>query len=206
MTGSQNSTIFDYAAQTVNVTPGAGSAAPSAGDYTGLLRQRVKLNNILNSDLLSAMPKKYIKSISDESMKVRRTFDARSVASNSVSITLPANEQFEAINDANYTITVLAGSNSTHPVGDQVTINTTNSSAVGYTTRATGLSTLNIENLTNITSIKVTATISKNVTTKKTKAGQQMFVLKVNKTIENLDKQNFGLLLSLIHISEPTRR
>ena len=138
LTGSQNSTIFDYGAQTVNVTPGAGSAAPSAGDYTGLLRQRVKLNNILNSDLLSAMPKKYIKSISDESMIVRRTFDARSVASNSVSITLPANEQFEAINDANYTITVLAGSNSTHPVGDQVTINTTNSSAVGYTTRATG--------------------------------------------------------------------
>ena len=84
------------------------------------------------------MPKKYIKSISDESMKVRRTFDARSVASNSVSITLPANEQFEAINDANYTITVLAGSNSTHPVGDQVTINTTNTGAVGYTTRATG--------------------------------------------------------------------
>ena len=199
LTGSQNSTIFDYGAQTVNVTPGAGSAAPSAGDYTGLLRQRVKLNNILNSDLLSAMPKKYIKSISDESMKVRRTFDARSVASNSVSITLPANEQFEAINDANYTITVLAGSNSTHPVGDQVTINTTNSSAVGYTTRATGLSTLNIENLTNITSIKVTATISKNVTTKKTKAGQQMFVLKVNKTIENLDKQNFGLLYSNLY-------
>ena len=199
LTGSQNSTIFDYGAQTVNVTPGAGSAAPSAGDYTGLLRQRVKLNNILNSDLLSAMPKKYIKSISDESMKVRRTFDARSVASNSVSITLPANEQFEAINDANYTITVLAGSNSTHPVGDQVTINTTSSSAVGYTTRATGLSTLNIENLTNITSIKVTATISKNVTTKKTKAGQQMFVLKVNKTIENLDKQNFGLLYSNLY-------
>ena len=199
LTGSQNSTIFDYGAQTVNVTPGAGSAAPSAGDYTGLLRQRVKLNNILNSDLLSAMPKKYIKSISDESMKVRRTFDARSVASNSVSITLPANEQFEAINDANYTITVLAGSNSTHPVGDQVTINTTSSSAVGYTTRATGLSTLNIENLTNITSIKVTAKISKNVTTKKTKAGQQMFVLKVNKTIENLDKQNFGLLYSNLY-------
>ena len=38
LTGSQNSTIFDYAAQTVNVTPGAGSAAPSAGDYTGVTK------------------------------------------------------------------------------------------------------------------------------------------------------------------------
>ena len=145
LTGSQNSTIFDYGAQTVNVTPGAGSAAPSAGDYTGLLRQRVKLNNILDANLLSAMPKKYIKSISDESMIVRRTFDARSVASNSVSITLPANEQFLSdINSSNYTITVLAGSNSTHPVGDQVTINTTNTGAVGYTSLATGLNTINI--------------------------------------------------------------
>ena len=133
LTGSQNSTIFDYAAQTVNVTPGAGSAAPSAGDYTALLRYRSKLNNITNADLLSAMPKKYIKSISDESMIVRRTFDARSVASNSVSITLPANEQFQSISDENYTITVLAGSNSTHPVGDQVTINTTSSSCLLYT-------------------------------------------------------------------------
>ena len=146
------------------------------------------------------MPKKYIKSISDESMIVRRTFDARSVASNSVSITLPANEQFLSdINSSNYTITVLAGSNSTHPVGDQVTINTTNTGAVGYTSLATGLNTINIDNLTNITSVKVTATISKNVTTKKTKAGQQMFVLKVNKTIENLDKQNFGLIYSNLY-------
>ena len=51
LTGSQNSTIFDYGAQTVNVTPAVnvtvGSAAPSAGDYTGLLRQRVKLNDII---------------------------------------------------------------------------------------------------------------------------------------------------------------
>ena len=200
LTGSQNSTIFDYGAQTVNVTPGAGSAAPSAGDYTGLLRQRVKLNNINNADLLSAMPKKYIKSISDESMIVRRTFDARSVASNSVSITLPANEQFQSISDENYTITVLAGSNSTHPVGDQVTINTTSSGAIGYTTfTSADRTTIQIENLTNITSVKVTATISKNVTTKKTKAGQKMFVLKTNKTIENLDKQNFGLQYSNLY-------
>ena len=200
LTGSQNSTIFDYAAQTVNVTPGAGSAAPSAGDYTALLRQRAKLNNLDNADLLSAMPKKYIKSISDESMIVRRTFDARSVASNSISITLPANEQFQSISDENYTITVLAGSNSTHPVGDQITINTTNSGAIGYTTfTSADRTTIQIENLTSITSVKVTATISKNVTTKKTKAGQQMFVIKVNKTIENLDKQNYGLVYSNLY-------
>ena len=36
LTGSQISTIFNYAAQTVNVTPGPGGAAPSAGSADGL--------------------------------------------------------------------------------------------------------------------------------------------------------------------------
>ena len=200
LTGSQISTIFDYQAQTVNVTPGPGAAAPSAGTVAALLRQRSRLNNVQNADLLSEMPKKYIKSISDESMIVRRTFDAQTVASNSISITLPENEQFQAISDTNYTFTVLAGTNSTHPVGDQITINTTNTGAIGYTTfTSSDRTTIQIDNLTNITSIKVTATISKNVTQRKTKSGQQMFVLKVNKTIENLDKQNYNLTYSNLY-------
>ena len=80
------------------------------------------------------------------------------------------------------------------------TINTTSSGAIGYTTfTSADRTTIQIENLTSITSIKVTATISKNVTTKKTKAAQQMFVLKTNKTIENLDKQNYGLVYSNLY-------
>ena len=200
LTGSQISTIFDYQAQTVNVTPGPGGAAPSAGTYSALLRQRSRLNNVQNADLLSEMPKKYIKSISDESMIVRRTFDAQTVASNSISITLPENEQFQAISDANYTLTVLAGTNSTHPVGDQITINTVSSGTIGYTTfTSSDRTTIQIDNLTNITSIKVTATISKNVTQRKTKSGQQMFVIKTIKTIENLDKQNYNLTYSNLY-------
>ena len=101
--------IFNYGRQLVNVT--AGSSPPSA--YNTIVRYRTKLFGIENADLLSDMPKKYVKSISDESMIVRRTFDAQTVASNSISITLPENEQFQAISDANYTLTVLAGSNST---------------------------------------------------------------------------------------------
>ena len=69
------------------------------------------------------MPKPYVKSISDESMVVRRTFDAQTVSSGSISITLPENEQFEALSNQNYTFTVLAGStNGTYPVGDQIPI------------------------------------------------------------------------------------
>ena len=195
---TNTSNIFNYGRQLVNVT--VGSAAPSADTYNAAVRLRTALNDIGNADLLSDMPKKYIKSISDESMIVRRTFDAQTVASNSISITLPENEQFQAISDENYTFTVLAGSNGTHPVGDQITINTTNSGAIGYTTfTSSDRTTLQIENLTSITSIKVTATISKNVTTRKTKSGNQMFVLKVNKTIKDLDKQNYNLTYSNLY-------
>ena len=117
------------------------------------------------------MPRPYVKSISDESMIVRRTFDAQTVASNSISITLPENEQFEALSNANYTFTVLAGSNSTHPVGDQIPIDTTTSGNLGYTTfTSSDRTTIQMDNLTNITSVKVTASISKNVTQRKTKS------------------------------------
>ena len=195
---SNPSTIFDFADQEVNVTP--GSSAPTAGDYTSLTRKRARLDGLDNANFFTRLAKPYVQSISDESMIVRRTFDAQTVASNSISITLPENEQFESISETNFTVTVLAGTNSTHPVGDQVTLNTTDSGAVGYTTFTTSdRTTLQIDNLTNITSVKVTATISKNVTTRKTKSPVEMFVFKANKTIQNLDKQNYNLVYSNLY-------
>ena len=59
-----------------------------AGTYTSLFRFRGKLSGQDNADLLTELPRKFVKSISDESMEVRRTFDAQTVASNSISITL----------------------------------------------------------------------------------------------------------------------
>jgi hypothetical protein len=194
LTGTGIETIFDYANQTVNVTP-PSSNFPAAGDYTTLVRYRSNLfGTAENSDLLTRMPKAYIKSIADESMVVRRTFDAQTVSANSVSITLPENEQFSALSDLNYTFTVLASSNGTYPVGDQIPIDITTSGNLGYTNfTSADRTTIQINNLTNITSIKVTATISKNVTQRKTKSSQKMFVMKVIKTIQNLDKQNYNL-------------
>ena len=193
--------IFNYGAQTVNVTPGAGGAAPSAGVYTSAVRYRARIEGIENADLFSPMPKSYIASISDESCIVRRTFDAQAVSTGALSITLPENEQFQAISDNNITVTVLASTNGTHPVGDQVPLLTGagNSGNLGYTTLSGDQATLSFANLTNITSVKVTATISKNVTLKKTKTLTKMFVLKVNKTTEDLDKQLYGLTNSNLY-------
>ena len=130
-------------------------------------------------------------------MTVRRTFDAQTVSSNSISITLPENEQFASITNENYTIVVLAGSNSSYPVGAEVPLNTSSSGGFGYTTfTSSEQTTLQVENLTTVTSVKVTATISKNIATRKTKTENQMFVMKVNKTIQNLDKQNYNLVYS----------
>ena len=146
------------------------------------------------------MPRKYVKSISDESMVVRRTFDSQTVASNSISITLPEGESFSSITDANYTFTVMGSSNSTYPVGDQIPIDTINSGAFGYTSfTSADRTTLQIDNLAQITSVKVTATLSKDTTQRKTKSPAKMFVMKVNKTIENKAKQNYNLVYSNLY-------
>ena len=198
LASSNVSTIFDFPNQEVNVTP--GGTPPAAGTYTALIRYRAALLKTDQASLLSLMPKPYVKSISDESMVVRRTFDNQTVASNSVSITLPENEQFEALSNSNYTFTVMGGSNGSYPVGAEIPIDTTNSGALGYTIfTSSDRTTIQIDNLTNITSVKVTASISKNVTQRKTKSPNEMFVLKVNKTIKNLDKLNYGLVYSNLY-------
>ena len=195
---SRVGTIFNYQTQVVNVTPGA--VAPVAGTYTALLRYRGKLFGLENADLMSRMPRPYVKSISDESMTVRRTFDSQTVASNSISITLPENEQFAALSDNHFTFTVMASSNGSYPVGSQIPIDDTNTGAFGYTSFTSAeRTTLQIDNLTNITTVKVTGTVSKNFTTRKTKSPSRMFILKVNKTQSNLDKQNYGLTHSFLY-------
>ena len=200
LTSSNPSNIFNYANQTVNVTPGAGGAAPSAGDYSVAVRYRANLKGAQDASLLEEMPKPYVKSISDESMVVRRTFDAQTVSSGSISITLPENEQFEALSNTNYTFTVLASTNGTYPVGDVIPIVTSGTGNLGYTSfTSADRTTIQIDNLTNITSVKVTASISKNVTQRKTKSSQSMFVMKVNKTTGNLDKQNYNLAYSTLY-------
>ena len=204
--GSSNiNNIFTFTTQEVNVTP-PGSNYPSAGTYNTLLRYRGKLWETENANLLKEMPSPYVKSISDESCIVRRTFDSQTVAANAISITLPENEQFEAISNSAYSFTVMGSTSAAYPVGKQIPIDIVNSGAIGYTTfTSADRTTIQVVNLDvtgdggAITSVKVTASISKNVTTKKTKSPTNMFVLKVNQTIQNLDKQNYGLTYSGVY-------
>ena len=79
-------TIFDFNNQVVNVAAGAGTVA--AETYTVMVRNRAQLLGQQDNDLFSEMPKKYIKSISDESMIVRRTYDTISVPSGTLLLLL----------------------------------------------------------------------------------------------------------------------
>ena len=191
---TNNGTIFNYSDQVVQVS--TGGSAPSTGSYPVVLRYRAQLGGQLDASLLSEIPRKYVRSISDESMIVRRTFNNQTTAGGNISITLPENESFVAINDENFTFTV-EQSTSTNPAraaGKQLAIDTENTGAFCYTTfSSSDRTTLEIRNLTNITSVKVTATISKDFTQRKTKSPSQMFVVKVDKTVVNNVKQNYGL-------------
>lgn len=197
-TGIDN--IFNYTTQVVSVVVGGGSV--SSGTFTNVVRSRVALRGQDNNDLFSPLPKKYVNSISDESMSVRRTYDSLSVPSGTVTIDLGGNEQFSSISNTSYHVSVLASTNSTYPVGSHIQLVTDSSasSSIGYATfTSNDRTTLNISNLTNITSIKVTATISKNVVTKKLKTLQKMFVTKVVKTIDDKDTQLYGLTYSNLY-------
>jgi len=194
------SVIFDYTNQIVRTDAGVGTIA--AGTYTSIVRARAQLLGQENNDLFSPMPKKYVKSISDESMTVRRTYDALTVPAGSLTVDLGSNEQFSSIEDENYNLTVLASSNASHPVGSQIRLVTSSgqTTTVGYATfTSNDRTTLTIANLTNITAVKLTATISKNVVNKTLKTLSKMFVLKVNKTIDNKDTQQFGLTYSNLY-------
>ena len=52
---TNNGSIFDNAAQKVNVTPAGGGAAPSAGTYTTLIRYRAALNDKENAHLFLSL-------------------------------------------------------------------------------------------------------------------------------------------------------
>ena len=197
-------TIFDFNNQVVNVAAGAGTVA--AETYTVMVRNRAQLLGQQDNDLFSEMPKKYIKSISDESMIVRRTYDAISVPSGTFVTTLGTNEQFVAIDDEEYQLTVLgATSGNESLIGTHISLNdvgaggsVSGASPAGDAQITNGI-TLTVATGTNVTSVKLTATVSKNVVQKKIKTLRKMAVNKIHRTTENKDTPLFGLSYSHLY-------
>ena len=89
-----------------------GSVVDADYDRVGRLRPRVFLKNYQNGNLTIDMPKESIKSISDESFTVYRTYNAQSINNGGTTITLGENEQFETFSNDNFVVTIDTGGGS----------------------------------------------------------------------------------------------
>jgi hypothetical protein len=153
-----------------------------------------------NGDLITDMPKQAVRSISDESMIVRRTIDNISVVSQSFATSLSENEQFEPLGRSNHALTVTAISGAgTYAVGDTIDLTAGNTT---FNTSGTPRSTITVTGLANATVVRLTAAVSKNVLNRKIKNSIKMTVFKVTKTTFNYintDAAKYGLSYSNLY-------
>ena len=196
------STIFTYSTQAFKVTPANGFTPTTGTEYTVVIRKRPELLGKQNGDLFTEMPKQSIKTISDESMIIRRTYESQ-ITSNSFTIALAENQQFESVETENYNLVVTAvPGGSSYTVGKVLVLQNTNPSGAAYTTfNTSGIprSTITVTNLVGITSVRFNAAISKNVVTEKVKNANKMAIWKVGKTYKQSDQIQYGLTYSNIY-------
>jgi len=201
------STIFNYSNQSISVSvqtdTGFDAVTPTDGQqFTSVFRFRPELQDIQIDDLLIELPKEAIRSISDESFILNRTFDAQTT-SNSFTISLPDTQQFSSIDNRSYTLIVTGISvGSSYTVGQILTLQTNNSSGVAYTTFNTSgvpRTTITVNNLVGITSVTLIASISKNAVFQKVKNATKMAVWRVSRSTNQSDQIPFGLAYSPIY-------
>lgn len=193
--------VFTYSSQIIQCTPSNGFSPSNGTQYQTVIRYRPTIEGKNNGDLFTEMPKQAIKTITDESMIVRRTYEAQ-VTSNSFSISLAENEQFEAIEMENYNLVVTGISSGAYAVGDVIKVQNSNAGSVGYAAfNTTGVprSTITISNLAGITSVRLYAAVSRNVVIEKIKNSNKMTVWKVNRTTKQSDQIPFGLAYSNLY-------
>ena len=198
---SQNNTgvtpyVFDYQAQTATVDTSLTKGSITDGTYTTVVRYRPYLygQNIPAGQLSQDMPKKTIKSISDESFFVFRTFDNKTVVSGGLTVALPESEQFAALDDDNYILTILAEGGSAYSVGQNLDIEALSDSGALSVTYGADRQSITIGGLTNVTTVKLTALVSKNIVSRKIKTASKMRAMKITRTAKQQDVQRFGLL------------
>ena len=198
---SQNNTgvtpyVFDYQAQTATVDTSLTKGSITDGTYTTVVRYRPYLygQNIPSGQLSQDMPKKTIKSISDESFFVFRTFDNKTVVSGGLTVALPESEQFAALDDDNYILTILAEGGSAYSVGQNLDIEALSDSGALSVTYGADRQSITIGGLTNVTTVKLTALVSKNIVSRKIKTASKMRAMKITRTAKQQDVQRFGLL------------
>jgi len=189
--------IFDYLTQTArvdnNLTKGSLTGAPT--EYSTVVRMRpfVFQKDYQNGELSIDTPRTSMKSISDESFFVYRSFANKTVVSGGVTVSLPESEQFATLDDENYILTIVAESGSAWSVGENLNIDALNDLGTLTVTFGADRQSVTIDGLANVSTVKLTALVSKNIVTKKIKTAAKMRAMKVIRTRENNDVQKYGL-------------
>ena len=191
----QSSYIFDYQTQTALLETGLTKGSITDGDYTNLLRMRpfVFQKDYQNGEMTIDTPRTSMKSISDESFFVFRTFNNKTVVSGGVTVSLPESEQFATLDNDNYFLTILAESGSAFSVGDNLDIDALNDAGTLTVTFGADRQSVTIDGLSNVSTVKLTALVSKNIVTKKIKTAAKMRAMKVTRTRIQQDQQRYGL-------------
>ena len=188
--------IFDYLNQTAvmdaSLKKGSGNAD---GEYSEMVRMRpfIFQKDYQNGELSIDTPRTSMKSISDESFFVYRTFANKTVVSGGVTVSLPESEQFASLDDENYVLTIVAESGSSYSVGDNLDIDNLNDLGSLTVTFGADAQSITISGLTNVNTVKLTALISKNIVTRKIKTAAKMRAMKVTRTRVNNDQTKYGL-------------
>ena len=161
--------------------------------YTSVTRKYPQAVNEDGGDLVIPFDKYALQSVTNESFRQRKVFNNQAVTNTGeFSIALGSDESFVAFDDENYNLTILTvNSGSPYAPGDVVKLVATGSSNISFS--GTPANTVNVTGLTDVLSVRFTATLQKSTVVRRNKSLNKMKVLKVEKTIEDANKLLYGL-------------
>ena len=188
-------TIFDSLLQTAEIDTTLSKGTVADGEYGTLVRMRpfVFQKDYQNGELTIDAPRVSMRSISDESFFVYRTFTNKTVVSGGVTVSLPESEQFASLDNENYILTILGQSGSAYSVGQNLDIDAMNDAGSLTVSFGADRQSITIDGLANVNTVKLTALVSKNIVSKKIKTASKMRAMKVIRTSINNDQQKYGL-------------
>ena len=197
-TVSDADVIFDYATQVaeLEVASSMNAGAITDGDYSDVVRLRpfIFQKDYQNGELSFDLPEDTMRSITDESFFVYRNFASKTVTTGSITFTVPENEAFGAMSSENFTLTVVAnGGSGTWANGQNIDLDAEVTGGNLTATYGANNQSISIGGLGSVSSVTLTALVSKNTVTKKLKTASKMQALKVFKTNQKLDTQPTGL-------------
>ena len=203
--------VFDFGDQEALIDTSLTKGTVTDAEYpaTQFTRLRPYFFEKTNRDgeLAIDMPKRAIKSVSDESFIVIKTFANKPLSSGDVTFTLPENEQFTTLDGENFNLTVTQGANDNTgygwAVGTNLDIEAESEKQVPtigvsfganrQSLQVTGLNDGSGGTVNNISNVTLTAAVSVNTVSKKIKTAAKMRTMKVIRTRNQNDVTNYGL-------------